>query len=34
LPADWKAVAKKGGEVVIYPNRGRTIIAFTPVQTK
>ena len=34
LPADWKAVAKKGGEVVIYPKRGRTIIAFTPTQTK
>jgi len=32
--ADWKAVAKKGGEVVIYPKRGRTIIAFTPTQTK
>ena len=23
---------KKGGEVVIYPKRGRTIIAFTPMQ--
>ena len=32
LPADWKAVANKGGEVVIYPKRGRTIIAFTPMQ--
>ena len=32
LPAGWKAVAKKGGEVVIYPKRGRTIIAFTPMQ--
>ena len=32
LPADWKAVAKKGGEVIIYPKRGRTIIAFTPMQ--
>ncbi|MFP6874010.1 MAG: hypothetical protein VCA55_10940, partial [Verrucomicrobiales bacterium] len=32
LPADWKAVAKKGGEVVIYPKRGRTIIAFAPMQ--
>ena len=31
LPADWKSVAKKGGEVVIYPQRGRTIIAFAPV---
>ena len=28
--ADWKAVAKKGGDVVVYPKRGRTIIAFTP----
>ena len=34
LPADWKSVANKGGEVVIYPKRGRTIIAFTPMQTK
>ncbi|PHR86718.1 MAG: hypothetical protein COA78_37725 [Blastopirellula sp.] len=34
LPADWKAVAKKGGEVVIYPKRGRTIIAFTPVDVE
>ena len=34
LPADLKAVVKKGGEVVIYPKRGRTIIAFTPTQTK
>jgi hypothetical protein len=32
LPADGKPVAKKGGEVVIYPKRGRTIIAFTPMQ--
>ena len=32
LPADRKAVANKGGEVVIYPKRGRTIIAFTPMQ--
>ena len=32
LPAGWKAVAKKGGEIVIYPKRGRTIIAFAPMQ--
>ena len=32
LPADWKAVAKKGGNVVVYPKRGRTIIAFTPMR--
>ena len=34
LPADWKSVAKKGGEVVIYPKRGRTIIAFKPVDVE
>ena len=34
LPADWKEVANKGGKVVVYPKRGRTIIAFTPIQTK
>ena len=34
LPADWKAVANKGGEVVIYPKRGRTIIAFAPMQSE
>lgn len=34
LPADQKAVARKGGEVVIYPKRGRTIIAFTPVDVE
>jgi hypothetical protein len=34
LPADWKSVAQKGGEVVIYPKRGRTIIAFAPTQTE
>jgi hypothetical protein len=31
LPADWQSVAKKGGDVVVYPKRGRTIIAFTPM---
>ena len=30
LPSNWKAVAKKGGDVVIYPKRGHTIIAFAP----
>ena len=31
LPADWNAVASKGGDVVVYPARGRTIIAFEPL---
>ena len=30
LPTNWKAVAKKGGDVVIYPKRRHTIIAFAP----
>ena len=34
LPANRQAVAKKGGEVVIYPKRGRTIIAFSPMQAE
>jgi hypothetical protein len=34
LPADWKAVAQKGGKVVIYPKRGSTIIAFTPLDVE
>ena len=34
LSTDWKAVARKGGEVVVYPKRGRTIIAFTPVDVE
>ena len=31
LPAARKSVAANGGEVVIYPKRGRTVIAFTPL---
>ena len=31
LPSNWKSVAKKGGAVVVYPKRGRTIIAFAPL---
>ena len=31
LPADWESVASKGGDVVVYPARGRTIIAFEPL---
>jgi hypothetical protein len=34
LPADWQSVAKKGGDVVVYPKRGRTIIAFAPVEVE
>jgi hypothetical protein len=34
LPADWQAVAKKGGDLVVYPKRGRTIIAFTPIEVE
>ena len=34
LSADWKAVAQKSGEVVIYPKRGRTIIAFEPLDVE
>ena len=30
VPADLQAVIKKGGELVVYPKRGRTIIAFAP----
>jgi hypothetical protein len=30
MPADLQAVIKKGGELVVYPKRGRTIIAFAP----
>ena len=30
VPADLQAVIKKGGELVVYPKRGRTIIAFDP----
>ena len=32
--ADLHAVIKKGGELVVYPKRGRTIIAFAPVDLK
>jgi len=32
VPADLQAVIKKGGELVVYPKRGRTIIAFAPVK--
>ena len=32
--ADLQAVIKKGGELVVYPKRGRTIIAFAPVDLK
>ena len=31
-PATWKSVASKGAEVVVYPARGRTIIAFEPLE--
>ena len=34
VPADLQAVIKKGGELVVYPKRGRTIIAFAPVDVK
>jgi hypothetical protein len=34
LPADWQLVAKKGGDIVVYPKRGRTIIAFAPVEVE
>ena len=30
VPADLQAVIKKGGDHVVYPKRGRTIIAFAP----
>ena len=30
MPADLQAVIRKGGELVVYPKRGRTIIAFAP----
>jgi hypothetical protein len=30
VPADLQSVAKKGGQLVVYPKRGRTIIAFAP----
>ena len=32
--ADLQAVIKKGGELMVYPKRGRTIIAFAPVDLK
>ena len=32
MPADLQAVIKKGGELVVYPKRGWTIIAFAPVE--
>ena len=34
VPTDLQAVIKKGGELVVYPKRGRTIIAFAPVDLK
>ena len=30
VPADIQEVIKKGGQLVVYPKRGRTIIAFAP----
>ena len=32
VPADLQTVIKKGGELVVYPKRGRTIIAFAPIE--
>ena len=34
VPANLQAVIKKGGNLVVYPKRGRTIIAFAPVDLK
>tara|TARA_B100000161_G_scaffold252088_1_gene211627 strand:+ start:2924 stop:4021 length:1098 start_codon:yes stop_codon:yes gene_type:complete len=34
VPTDLQAVIKKGGELMVYPKRGRTIIAFAPVDLK
>jgi len=34
VPADLQAVIKKGGDLVVYPKRGRTIVAFAPIDLK
>ena len=34
VPADLQAVIKKGGNLVIYPSQGRTIVAFAPIDLK
>ena len=34
VPANLQAVIRKGGDLVVYPKRGRTIIAFAPVDLK
>ncbi|MED5577357.1 MAG: hypothetical protein VX757_07615 [Planctomycetota bacterium] len=34
MPTYLQAVIKKGGELMVYPKRGRTIIAFAPVDLK
>ena len=34
VPADRQAVIKKGGDLVVYPKRGRTIVAFAPIDLK
>lgn len=34
VPANLQSVIKKGGDLVVYPKRGRTIIAFAPIDLK